>query len=120
MKILAVAIGGAIGAVCRFLISNFFQKSPDDRFPFGTFIINMSGSLLLGGLFGSSIGSIWMLLLATGFCGAFTTFSTLQWEILQFKHTKQTRTMVWYVVLTYFCGISLAIFGYWIGKMCMV
>lgn len=115
MNILFVAIGGAVGAVCRYLISNYFKRSAD-RFPVGTFIINMSGTFLLGLLLGGKVGPIWTLLFGTGFCGAFTTFSTLQWELFQLKQTKQT-SMFLYLILTYSSGIIMALLGYFTGKL---
>jgi fluoride exporter len=111
-----IAIGGFIGALSRFLISTILQRSTD-RFPMGTYIINLSGSFLLGWLFGSQIGQIGILFLGTGFCGAFTTFSTLQWELIQLKQNKQPRNMILYISLTYSFGIIMASLGYLIGKM---
>lgn len=119
MSILVIAIGGAIGALCRYLMNNYFNKSAD-RFPVGTFIVNISGTFLLGWLLGSKIEPTWTLLFSTGFCGAFTTFSTLQWEILQLKQTKQTGLMLLYLILTYSAGIIMAVLGYFIGKMCVL
>ncbi|MBR1901596.1 MAG: fluoride efflux transporter CrcB [Bacteroidaceae bacterium] len=75
-SILLVALGGGIGSVCRYLISILNTTS----YPWGTFAVNILGSLLIGLLVGcvnkGSLPPELKLLLVTGFCGGFTTFST--------------------------------------------
>lgn len=115
MSLWFIAIGGSIGALCRYFINKLFQKSTD-RFPFGTFSVNMIGTFLLGWLVGHQAQEAWMFFLGTGFCGAFTTFSTLNWEILRLKQSQQKYKMIYYVILTYFFGILLAALGYVFGK----
>ena len=116
MNIWLIAAGGLIGALFRYLISKLFQK-PTDPFPIGTFIVNLFGCLLLGWLVGCHIGNKWMLFFGTGFCGAFTTFSTLQWEILQFHQKKQHHSLLLYSLLTYSLGFLTSMVGYWIGGL---
>ncbi|MXQ53103.1 fluoride efflux transporter CrcB [Shimazuella alba] len=115
MSLWFIAIGGSIGALCRYFISKLFQKS-SDRFPFNTFSINLIGTFLLGWLVGHHVQEMWMFFLGTGFCGSFTTFSTLNWEIFQLKQSQQTHKMIYYILLTYFLGILLAALGYVFGK----
>ena len=75
-NILFVALGGAAGSVCRYLLSGMNTNT----YPWGTFAVNILGSLLIGLLVGfvnkDSLSSEMKLLLVTGFCGGFTTFST--------------------------------------------
>ncbi|MBO4907156.1 MAG: fluoride efflux transporter CrcB [Bacteroidaceae bacterium] len=75
-NILLVAAGGAVGSVCRYLLSGVNSTS----YPWGTFAVNILGSLLIGLLVGLvnkySLSPEIKLLLVTGFCGGFTTFST--------------------------------------------
>lgn len=75
-NILLVALGGAVGSVCRYLLSWINSTS----YPWGTFAVNILGSLLIGLLVGlvskGSLSTEMKLLLVTGFCGGFTTFST--------------------------------------------
>jgi len=84
-QMLAIAAGGAIGAVSRWLIASTIQKAAGGSFPWGTFAVNALGSLLLGFLFvwlieRSTAGELTRLALTVGFLGAFTTFSTYSLE----------------------------------------
>jgi CrcB protein len=87
VTVLLVLVGGAVGAPLRYLTDLFVQSRHDSVFPWGTFTVNVAGSLILGGTAGalaSSDGHAWVLaLLGTGFCGALTTFSTFSLETLR-------------------------------------
>ena len=81
-NLLLVALGGALGSVARFLLSKVVQENAAMAFPFGTFVVNVVGCFLIGLIYGLSarsnaVGADLRLLLTTGFCGGFTTFSTL-------------------------------------------
>jgi CrcB protein len=84
-RFLAVAAGGALGAVARYAVALFVATFWKREFPLATLLINVSGSFILGffSTFAaerSSIGPLWRLLVATGFVGAYTTFSTFEYE----------------------------------------
>ena len=86
--IAAVAVGGALGSVARYLIGALIQDRAATALPVGTLTINISGSLLLGflmrlGLETSALGPEMRFFLTTGFCGGFTTFSTFSYETLR-------------------------------------
>lgn len=110
-NILLVAFGGAVGSVCRYLVSRLLEAS----FPWGTLVVNILGSLLIGllvGLSGKSIVSPDMkLLLVTGFCGGFTTFSTFANESFAMMRTGEVLIAALYV------GVSVAIgtLAVWLG-----
>jgi CrcB protein len=83
---LLVGTGGFIGAIARFALARFVATSFDTRFPLGTFIINVSGSFLLG-ILGTVVthrmsvhADALRLALGVGFLGAYTTFSTFEFE----------------------------------------
>ncbi len=86
LPFLLVGIGGFLGANARYVTAKWVGGAVDARFPLGTFLINVSGSFLLG-LLGAVLaerlvphGDQWRLALGVGFLGAFTTFSTFEYE----------------------------------------
>jgi CrcB protein len=83
---LAIAVAGALGAASRHLLESAINRHWGDAFPWGTFVVNVSGSFVLGaliGLFSHRLGvPLWLQAAATvGFLGAFTTFSTLSLQV---------------------------------------
>lgn len=87
MNVLLVAAGGAIGAVLRYLLGAWIQGRLGPDFPWGTFIVNVSGSLLIGVVLGlvdrGALSGEARLFLAVGILGGYTTFSTFSYETLQ-------------------------------------
>src|SRR5215831_5173746 len=84
-NILLVAFGGGLGSVSRFLCQKYVYELYAHPFPWGTFIVNISGCFLIGLFYGlAERGNLltpeWRLLLTTGFCGGFTTFSSFAYE----------------------------------------
>jgi CrcB protein len=73
---LAVGVLGAAGAFARFCLDLAVQRTGSARFPFGTLVVNVSGSLALGFLVGRSVAGDAEILAGTAFLGSFTTFST--------------------------------------------
>lgn len=87
-QLMAVALGGAGGAVCRWLLASSIQRMAGGAFPWGTFVVNALGSFLLGFLFiwlieRSSMGELLRMAITIGFLGAFTTFSTFSVESIR-------------------------------------
>ena len=114
--IAAVAIGGALGSVARYLIAALVQDKAATAFPVGTFVINVSGSLLLGflmrlGLETSAFGPETRFFLTTGFCGGFTTFSTFSYETLRLFEDGEYRTASAYVL----SSVVIALLGCAVG-----
>lgn len=110
-NMILVALGGAVGSVCRYLLSDINVTT----FPWGTFIVNIIGSLLIGffvGLAGKGVLSPDMkLLLVTGFCGGFTTFSTFANESFGMMKAGDIMLSALYVG----ASIVLGILSVWAG-----
>ncbi len=81
---IAVAVAGAIGAPLRYLLDGFVQVRMSGDLPWGTFVVNVTGSFVLGFVTGLAVGGtisrFETSMLGTGLCGAFTTFSTFSFE----------------------------------------
>ncbi|NEA98495.1 fluoride efflux transporter CrcB [Streptomyces sp. SID13726] len=91
MNWLLVVAGAVVGAPLRYLTDRAVQSRHDSVFPWGTFLVNISGCLILGTLTGAAAagaaGSHLQLLLGTGLCGALTTYSTFSYETLRLTET---------------------------------
>ena len=110
-NILLVAIGGEIGSVCRYLLSGINVAS----WPWGTFAVNILGSLFIGllvGLVSKGIVSPEIkLLLVTGFCGGFTTFSTFANESFSMMKAGDALQMALYLG----ASVVIGILAVWLG-----
>jgi CrcB protein len=89
---LVIGAAGAIGAICRHQLESIVNRAWGDEFPWGTFIVNVSGSFVLGvlvGVFARRLGvPLWIQASATvGFLGAYTTFSTLELQVYRSMST---------------------------------
>jgi CrcB protein len=87
-KYIMVGLGGFIGAIARFWLGGYISNRMGTRFPYGTFVINITGCFLIG--FTITLlaerthwNPNWRYLIPIGFIGAYTTFSTFEYEILQ-------------------------------------
>ena len=107
-----VGIGGFFGAMCRFYIAVWVTQKMKRSFPIATLFINGSGSFLLGVLASVNVSQVYWQLLATGFLGAYTTFSTFGYEAVQLVSSKQYRIAMTYVVSSMIVGIVLATSGF--------
>ncbi|KIX90135.1 camphor resistance protein CrcB [Staphylococcus microti] len=117
MKYIAVFIGGSLGAGLRYA----FASLPNDgMFPVGTFIANLLGALLMGycAAVTPPLFERYPLIkkgITTGFIGAFTTFSTFQYELVQLFNQTAWVPLFTYMLLSYFGGIVCCYIGYRIG-----
>lgn len=119
--LLLVGIGSGLGGMCRFSLS-FFIQTPKGVFPFTTLLVNLLGCLLIGLFIGLSVKHQWFskefqLLLVTGFCGGFTTFSTFSIEALMLLRTDAFLSFSLYVGLSLIVGMCLVALGYWLATL---
>lgn len=87
MQLVLVALGGALGAVCRYLLGNVVSRTLGSPLPWGTFVINLVGCLAMGFLMTviverELLPAAWRLFLCVGLLGGFTTFSSFGYETL--------------------------------------
>lgn len=117
MTLLLVMLGGALGAPLRYLVDRAVRARLDSPFPAGTLLVNVAGSLLLGGLSGAAtalppeVGT----LVGTGFCGALSTYSTFGYETLRLVTGGAHRYAVANVVASVLAGVGAAALGHLIG-----
>lgn len=115
-QILLVGLGGGVGSVFRFLTSLLTAKYFSETFPLATFTVNMIGCFLIGiliGILGQNVhenGSL-KLLLITGFCGGYTTFSAFASENISLLQSSNYLTAILYIGTTVFIGL----FAVWLG-----
>ncbi len=120
IKLLAVAFGGSIGAVLRFLIYELIESKYHSDFPWATLTVNLIGSLVIGFLWGY-FASIYVspgirLLIFVGILGSFTTFSTFAFDNFSLIKSGEYIYMALYMLASNLFGISLAIGGYLLSK----
>ena len=116
-----VGLGSFVGGALRYLISTWMKNACSQSFPWGTLMVNLVGCFLIGVIFAlfsrfCSTSHPWCLLLTTGLCGGFTTFSTFANESLQMLQTGQWGGFITYVSISVIAGICLTALGYWVGK----
>jgi len=116
-----VAMGGAVGSGCRYLMGVAIQSRAGGDFPLGTLIINVVGSLLLGFILEYATGSTAIspetrVLLSTGFCGGFTTFSTFSNESVRLIQSGEYRRATIYVGLSLILSFAAIVVGYAIAR----
>jgi CrcB protein len=122
MNYFLVSAGAAIGGALRYGVSGYIQKHISVIFPYGTLVVNVAGSFLLGIIMfylneKELIGNEFRLFLTIGFCGGFTTFSTFSYETLNLFRDSEFSLAIYNVLLNFIlclAGISLA---YLISKL---
>ncbi|MFE5030865.1 fluoride efflux transporter CrcB [Streptomyces sp. NPDC056683] len=115
MNWLLVVLGAMAGAPLRYLTDRAVQARHDSVFPWGTFVVNVSGCLILGLLTGAAsagaAGPHLQLLLGTGLCGALTTYSTFSYETLRLTETGAGLYAAANVVASLVAGLGAAFAG---------
>jgi CrcB protein len=111
ISLVYVFVGGGLGSVCRFGLSQWLNKA-DNYLPYGTFIANLISCLILGFLMGialkNGLDSRSKLLLMTGFCGGFSTFSTFSGELFSMMQNGQiVEAMTYTIASLVLCTLCL-------------
>jgi fluoride exporter len=121
LKYFMIAMGGAAGAIARYVLGNYIGSRLGFRFPYGTFIVNISGCFLVGVsmalLSRSTASPSWRYLVPIGFIGAYTTFSTFEYETLRAIQDGQLATGLLNVGLSVVTGFVAVWLGDVFGKV---
>lgn len=119
--LLWVGIGSFVGGCARYGLSLWVQSKVLSAYPYGTLSVNIIGCLLVGVFFGLSeryqIASEWRLLLVTGFCGGFTTFSAFSLETMALLRNGQFIPTFIYVAVSLLFGLFATFSGYALQKL---
>lgn len=119
--IILVGVGGFAGSVGRYLLGQLVQGNLLTSFPFGTMTVNILGCFIIGIIYAlSTRGAIpaeYRVLLATGFCGGFTTFSSFSYESMTLLQDGQFLYASLYAGLSFFIGLMAADLGVMVIKM---
>ena len=116
MNLVIIALGGALGAVSRFLMGNAVSKAVGSALPYGTFVINLVGCFAMGLLMTiivdrELLSAAWRLFLCVGFLGGFTTFSSFGYEALMLLTEGRLLAALTYVSGSVALGLAAAAAG---------
>ena len=119
-QLVFVFLGGGFGSVLRYVIGKLLNNT-ENGIPSGTFVANILGSLLIGIVLGlaakhDSLSQNQTLLLATGFCGGFTTFSTFAYENHMFLKSGDFTSFAIYTIASFVVGFLAVFFGMYLAK----
>jgi CrcB protein len=122
MKYLWVGLGGALGSIARYLVGLLIYERMGTRFPYGTFVINISGCFAVGLVLTvlderMGLSPAWREAIAIGFVGAFTTFSTFEYEALRAIQHGQAATALAYVASSVVLGFTAVWAGATVGRV---
>ena len=117
-KYLLIAAGGALGSMARYFVGSEIAERTSTRFFYGTFVVNMSACLLIGffiTLLGRHVelSPDWRYLIPVGFIGAYSTFSTFEWEMFTALETSAFLMCALYLSLS----VLLGLVAVWLGAM---
>jgi CrcB protein len=111
-----VAVGGAVGSVLRWHAERRVPRAAPGGVPGGTLVVNVAGSLLLGGLVGGGAPAWVLALLASGLCGGVTTYSGICLQAVEAGQVSR-RCAAAYLGATLALGVSAATLGWFVGKL---
>jgi len=121
VKYVMIGVGGFVGAIARFVIGSYVGNKLGTRFPYGTFVINCSGSFLIGLILTlltekTHWDANWRYLIPIGFIGAYTTFSTFEYETARVVQDGQIVIALLNVSLSVVIGFAAVFAGIALGR----
>lgn len=121
MNLLLAGLGASIGAMIRYTITNYGKKHWEwigkkfSNLPIPTLVINLTGAFILGFIFGIKANVFIYAIIGTGVLGGYTTFSTMNTELVELYKSKNYRGFTLYAVASYLGGLILVFAGYYLG-----
>ena len=117
-KYLLIALGGALGSIARYWIGAMVANRLGTRFPYGTLLVNLSACVVIGFTLAfltrrAGVSNAWFYLIPVGFVGAYSTFSTYEWEALSLLRAGAFLTTAVYAVVSVILGLGAV----WCGMM---
>jgi CrcB protein len=117
-KYFLIAIGGALGSLARYVVGSTIVNRMGNRFPYGTFVINLTACVISGFSLTllnrrTGLDPAWRYLIPVGFVGAYSTFSTFEWEIFTSLQTSAFLIAALYVSLS----VLLGLLAVWLGAL---
>lgn len=123
MNLLLAGIGASIGAMIRYAITNYGKRHWEwfgkkfSNLPIPTLIINLTGAFILGFVFGIKANVLVYAIVGTGVLGGYTTFSTMDTELVELYKSKNYRGLTFYALASYLGGLILVFTGYYLGTL---
>lgn len=121
MNFLLAGIGASIGAMLRYAITNYGKKHWEwigtkfSNLPTPTLFINLTGAFILGFVFGIKTNVFIYAIVGTGVLGGYTTFSTMNTELVELYKSKNYRGYIFYALSSYLGGLILVFVGYYLA-----
>ncbi len=121
LQALLVGAGGALGAIARWIVGTLIAARWGNAWPWGTFVINITGCFMIGFFVTLTTERVvvhegWRYLFPIGFVGAYTTFSTYEWELQRLAEAGAWARLVAYFVLSNGVGFVAVLAGVWLGR----
>lgn len=117
-KYFFIALGGSLGSIARYWVGSTVADRMGTRFPYGTFVVNITACIIIGFSLSflaerTELNPAWRFLVPVGFIGAYSTFSTFEWETYSNLQTGAFLIAGLYVVLSVVLGLA----GVWCGVL---
>jgi CrcB protein len=117
-KYLLIAFGGALGSIARYWVGSTIASRMGTKFPYGTFVINITACVIIGFSLTflarrAELNPAWRFLVPVGFIGAYSTFSTYEWETLSTIRTGAFLLAALYAVSSLILGLAAV----WVGSL---
>ena len=117
-----ICLGGAVGTGARYALSGWILDALGIGFPYGTLAVNLIGSFLLSGIMHVALATDWIapvlrLALTTGFLGGLTTYSTFNYETLQYLQAGAWLYGFWNIAVTVIACLAGGVAGLWMARL---